>query len=240
MFDQASPIQLSDMLFGWQPDNPVINIAAFELQAGSRCFLKGPSGSGKTTLLGLIGGVLEPQQGTVNILGTAINRLPVSQRDTFRANHIGYIFQMFNLIPYLSVLENVILPASFAPVRKERAIQQSASLAEEAVRLLNHLGLTGQNLIHRPVTELSIGQQQRVAAARALLGQPEIIIADEPTSALDSDSREAFLELLFEECRSAGSTLLFVSHDSALEGLFDQTVSLNAINRSAGNTLEAC
>ncbi|GAA4649489.1 ABC transporter ATP-binding protein [Kistimonas scapharcae] len=240
MFDQASTIQLSDMLFGWQPNKPVIDIAAFELQAGTRCFLKGPSGSGKTTLLGLIGGVLEPQQGMVNILGTAINQLPVSQRDTFRANHIGYIFQMFNLIPYLSVLENVVLPASFAPVRKARATQNSASLAEEAVRLLNHQGLSGQHLIHRPVTELSIGQQQRVAAARALLGQPEIIIADEPTSALDSDSREAFLELLFEECRSAGSTLLFVSHDSSLEGMFDQTISLNAINRAAGNTLETC
>ena len=143
---------------------------------------------------------------------------------------MGVIFQMFNLIPYLTVVENVTLPCRFSRRRYEQA-HSNGGLTVEAVRLLSRLGISDP-LLNRPVTELSEGQQQRVAAARALIGSPEIVIADEPTSALDADHRHAFLQLLFEECQNAQSTLVFVSHDTSLSYLFDQTVQLSKINRA--------
>ncbi len=222
-------IQLNDIQFSWQTGHPVLTISNFTVISGEKLFIRGPSGSGKTTLLGLIGGVLLPDQGTVNILGTDVSRLSPAKRDYFRANHIGFIFQMFNLIPYLSVIENISLPLSFA---KDRALRIKNDVTSEAIRLLNAIGLDDKQLIKRPVTELSIGQQQRVAAARALIGQPEILIADEPTSALDTETRKTFLELLFSECEKAGSTLLFVSHDPTLETFFDRTIELHTINQA--------
>ncbi len=227
------PVQLDDLLFSWQPGQPVLDIPAFVITPGEKVFLKGPSGSGKTTLLGLIGGVLVPERGQVSLLGTPVNQLKPAARDRFRADHVGFIFQMFNLIPYLSVLENVLLPLNFSPERRQKLATAGQSGNEEAIRLLAQLGLSDPALLARPVTALSIGQQQRVAAARALIGRPEILIADEPTSALDSDTREAFIRLLFKECEAAGSTLLFVSHDSGLEHLFDRTLSLAELNRAA-------
>jgi putative ABC transport system ATP-binding protein len=139
---------------------------------------------------------------------------------------------MFNPIPYLSVVENVTLPCRFSRLRRERALARSGTLEQEALRLLGHLDLADPALVGRAVTTLSVGQQQRVAAARALMGSPEMLIADEPTSALDPDRREAFTRLLFDECRAAGSTLIFVSHDAALEGLFDRTLRLAGLNRA--------
>ena len=142
---------------------------------------------------------------------------------------------MFNLIPYLSLLENVTLPCRFSKKRHAKALEKEQSLENEAVRLLNQLGIHDQSLMQRKVTELSMGQQQRVATARALIGAPEIIIADEPTSALDADSREAFLKLLFSECEAADATLIFVSHDSGLQTLFDQSIALAEINNVSDN-----
>jgi putative ABC transport system ATP-binding protein len=139
---------------------------------------------------------------------------------------------MFNLIPYLSVVENVTLPCRFSPSRRAKAIARTGSLEHEARRLLEHLDMAHGDLLDRPVTTLSVGQQQRVAAARALMGSPELLIADEPTSALDADRRESFVRLLFEECRQAGSTLVFVSHDASLERLFGRTVNLAALNEA--------
>ena len=233
------PIQLKNVVFSWVPGQPVLDIPELTINHGESVFIKGPSGSGKTTLLGLLGGVLTPDQGTVSLLGSALEQLSPAKRDHFRASHIGFIFQMFNLIPYLSVVENVVLPASFDSARQQRIEKDGRTVREEAIRLLNHLGLKDERLLARSVTELSIGQQQRVAAARALLGRPEIIIADEPTSALDADSRIAFLELLFAECKTAGSTLIFVSHDPALERLFDRSISLGEINQAAISAEEA-
>ncbi len=203
------------------------------IEAGERVFIEGPSGSGKSTLLSLLAGVVVPQKGQMRVLGEQLERLGSAQRDHFRAHHVGYIFQMFNLIPYLSVVENVLLPCRFSKRRRERALQRSASLAEEALHLLEHLDMADTELLARPVTSLSVGQQQRVAAARALMGSPELLIADEPTSSLDADRREAFVKLLFEECRQADSTLVFVSHDASLEALFDRTIRLAEVN-SAG------
>ncbi len=227
-------IVLKGVRFRWQPRTvDVLNIEDFSVYAGEKIFIQGASGSGKTTLLGLIGGVIEPQQGSVRILDTTINALSGTQRDNFRADHIGFIFQMFNLIPYLSLIDNVILPCRFSASRHQRATARSESLEREAHRLLHHLAIDVNQLSGRPVTELSMGQQQRVAAARALIGSPALIIADEPTSALDHDVRNAFLDLLFREIDAVGAGLLFVSHDSSLQARFDRTVALSSISLAA-------
>jgi putative ABC transport system ATP-binding protein len=227
-------IQIRDLSFRWNDRSPVVlALDELDIDRGERVFIEGPSGSGKSTLLSLLAGVTVPQRGEIRVLSERLDRLGSVQRDHFRAHHIGYIFQMFNLIPYLSMVENVALPCRFSRARREKALRRSKSLDAEALRLLEHLDMAHDDLLGRPVTALSVGQQQRVAAARALMGAPELLIADEPTSSLDADRREAFVRLLFEECRQAGSTLIFVSHDASLEGLFNRTVRLAAINTAA-------
>ncbi len=207
----------------------VLDIPELTLERGTRAFLFGPSGSGKTTLLGVLAGVLKAQEGEVKLLGRDLTSLSGAQRDAFRAEHIGYVFQMFNLIPYLSVLDNIALPARMNAARRARL--DGAGVKETAALLADHLHIG--DLLKKRVTELSVGQQQRVAACRALIGAPEIIVADEPTSSLDFDRREVFLELLFAECELAGATLVFVSHDRTLESMFSRTISLPDINRTA-------
>ena len=225
-------IELTDLGFAWPGQPELLDIPSFRLERGERLFLKGPSGSGKTTLLGLLGGVQLPQRGSVRLLGKELTVLSASARDRFRVDHSGYIFQQFNLLPFLGVRDNVELPCRFSPLRAERARQRHGSVAAAAATLLEHLGL-GADLHARRADQLSIGQQQRVAAARALIGQPELVIADEPTSALDADAREAFLELLFAECRAADASLLFVSHDQSLAPLFDRSLALDELNSAA-------
>ncbi|MDD0975648.1 ABC transporter ATP-binding protein [Pseudomonas fontis] len=229
-------IELTDLSFAWPGQAPLLDIPALRLDAGESLFLKGPSGSGKTTLLGLLGGVQKPDRGSVRLLGQDLGELKLSTRDRFRVDHTGYIFQQFNLLPFLSVRENVELPCRFSRSRAERAVQRHGSVDAAATTLLAHLGLKDPALLARRADSLSIGQQQRVAAARALIGQPELVIADEPTSALDADTREAFIHLLFAECREAGSSLLFVSHDQSLAPLFDRQLSLAELNRAARPT----
>jgi putative ABC transport system ATP-binding protein len=221
-------VTLSDISFAWHQDQaPVLSFSQLNIKHNEHVFIKGPSGSGKSTLLGLLTGILSPQEGQVSILNTELNQLKQNQRDRFRADHIGYIFQQFNLLPYLSVIENVILPCHFSVPRKNKAGHAPKSTA---IKLLKRLRLD-DTLLYKPVVELSIGQQQRVAAARALMGHPEILIADEPTSALDQDNRTAFIELLMEEVRQSNSTLIFVSHDASLENLFTRTINLTDLNR---------
>jgi putative ABC transport system ATP-binding protein len=236
----STVIQVDQLRFAWRDDRPVVlDIPRLTIAAGERVFIRGASGSGKSTLLALLAGVATPQAGDVQVLGRAINRLSGPARDHFRADHIGFIFQMFNLLPYLSVLDNVTLPCRFSRQRHQRALARSSDLEQEGRRLLQHLGLAEPSLIHRPVTELSVGQQQRVAAARALIGAPQLLIADEPTSALDSDRRAAFVRLLFQECDASGATLLFVSHDQQLESLFDRRIELAEINLAGTSTTGA-
>ncbi len=225
-------IELSDLGFAWPGQAELLDIPAFTLQRGESLFLKGPSGSGKTTLLGLLGGVQKPGRGSLRLLGQELSSLSSGARDRFRVDHTGYIFQQFNLLPFLSVRENVELPCRFSKSRARRAAERHGSVDMAAAQLLEHLGLKAE-LLQRRADSLSIGQQQRVAAARALIGQPELVIADEPTSALDYDAREAFLQLLFAECRAAGASLLFVSHDQSLAPLFDRSVSLAELNRAS-------
>jgi len=226
-------IEIRDLEFGWHPGQPFIRIDELTIGRGEKLFLQGPSGCGKSTLLGLVGGVLEPAAGSLEVLGRNLATLSRRQRDRFRAAHVGMVFQMFNLLPYLSLIDNVLLPLQFSPERKQRASERERSPELEARRLLDALGLADAGLVGRPVTALSQGQQQRVAAARALIGRPDILIADEPTSSLDADARESFLRLLMQECSSSGTTVIFVSHDASLAPLFDRTVAFTDINRLA-------
>ena len=227
-------IQFEGVRYGWQSNVPVLEVPQFQIGRAERIFLRGPSGSGKSTFLGLLGGVLSPWQGTVKVLGQDLTRLSPSKRDQFRADHVGIVFQMFNLLPYLSLTDNVCLPCRFSSYRNMRARHRhDETIQQEAHRLLHHLQLD-ESLWSRPVSTLSVGQQQRVAVARALIGRPEVLIADEPTSALDTDRRDAFLDLLLNECKLEGTTLIFVSHDRSLATHFDRQVDMDEINVLAG------
>lgn len=227
---ENSVISIKDLKFGWSADQqPVINISSLSINKGENVFLHGPSGCGKTTLLSLLAGVLPVQQGELTVLDRNLGQMTDAARDRFRADHIGIIFQMFNLIPYLSVIENVILPCRFSKKRQQHALGESGSVEKQAISLLTDLEMSAPDLLLSKVSNLSVGQQQRVAAARALMGAPELVIADEPTSALDSELRHGFIRLLFEECAREGATLLFVSHDMALAQHFDRVIEFREL-----------
>jgi putative ABC transport system ATP-binding protein len=235
----SSVICLSNIKFRWHgQDFVTLDIPEFEIAREERIFVHGPSGSGKTTLLNLLAGVSTPDTGKVEVLGHDIAALSNAGRDVFRSNHIGLIFQMFNLVPYLSLVENVLLPCRFSPRRRERALEGDGDLYSVANRLLREVGLGDPRFQTRPASKLSVGQQQRVAAARAMIGAPELIIADEPTSSLDAAAQESFLQLLFDEVEETSSTLLFVSHDRRLEGRFDRSVALSEISCIADSDLK--
>jgi len=224
-------LDLKNVCFSWRNSGrELLNLPELLVEQHEHVFLQGPSGSGKSTLLALVGGILVSESGTLKVLGKEIKSLSSSARDAFRVDHIGFIFQLFNLLPYLSIEENVMLPLIFSKIRAERAGRTKIDQVNEAHRLLRALELEEPLAKKSTVIELSVGQQQRVAAARALIGNPELVIADEPTSALDSDLRHSFLELLFSECKKSGTTLLFVSHDSSLSELFKKEISMNEIN----------
>ncbi|MDC5841042.1 ABC transporter ATP-binding protein [Vibrio europaeus] len=225
----CSVVELEQVSFTWPGnEHPTLDIPSLTIKRGEHLFIKGPSGCGKSTLLGLLTGINTATSGQVAVLGENLTQMSGSRRDKFRANHIGYIFQQFNLLPYLSVIENVTLPCQFSTLRRQ---QVDGDLLSNAKQLLEKLRLPSE-LLDKPVVELSIGQQQRVAAARALIGKPKVIIADEPTSSLDYDNRTAFIELLLDQVNQAESTLLFVSHDPTLEPLFDRTINLQQLNQA--------
>jgi len=214
---------------------PCIDIEALRITAGESVFLHGPSGCGKSTLLSLLAGVLVADEGRVTLLGHDWSKLSGTQRDRCRVAHVGYIFQQFNLLPYLSVLDNVLLPCRFS-ARREAQAARNGSSRDEAEHLLDQMGLD-RTLWKRQALQLSVGQQQRVAAARALIGQPEVVIADEPTSALDEDRREAFLDVLLTACAVNHSALVFVSHDQRIAPRFARHVLLPEINRAASSAM---
>lgn len=224
----AEPLlEVRALRFGWPgAPAPCLDIAHFAIAPGEAVFLHGPSGSGKSTLLSLLAGVLVAPQGQVRLRGQDWAALRTSARDAWRVAHVGYIFQQFNLLPYLSVMDNVLLPLRLSATRRA---QGSRAQAEE---LLGRMGL-GRALWSRPAVQLSVGQQQRVAAARALVGRPELVIADEPTSALDEEHRNAFLDVLLQACGVNGSALVFVSHDQRIAERFARQVSLPGINAAA-------
>jgi len=233
----AGTVNMCDVRFAWPgQDAFALAVRGFSIGTRERVLLLGPSGSGKSTLLSLLAGIVVPQHGRIDILGTDIARLSSAARDRFRAEHCGIVFQMFNLLPYGSVLDNVLLPLSFAASRRQRAGTTLQEREAEATRLLHRLGLEGTNFASRRAASLSVGQQQRVAAARALIGRPELIVADEPTSALDRDRQQAFLDLLFTELDEAGASLVMVSHEERFASRFDRVVALRDIANSSSGT----
>jgi len=198
------------------------------VNSGEAVFLQGQSGTGKSTLLNLISGVLSGATGEISVLGQRLDAMSGSQRDRFRADHIGYVFQQFNLVPYLDALDNIRLANRFSS-RKQSPERPLA----EIQALLEDLQLSEADW-SKPASRLSIGQQQRVAIARALVNQPEVLIADEPTSSLDQENRDNFMQVLMERVERDRITLIFVSHDRTLEHHFKRVERLSDINRAGG------
>lgn len=226
---QPTAIHLSDLVFSWPGRSGFsLSVDTLTVSSGEKVFLSGASGSGKSTLLSLICGIVSPERGKITVDDTKINTMRGAARDRFRANRIGVIFQMFNLLPYASPLENILLPLAFAPERRARLKDPKG----EALRLTDALGLDATLVTSARASELSIGQQQRVAAARALIGRPRLVIADEPTSALDADTQTAFVNLLMQQVDDAGATLLMVSHDTRLAERFDTMCKLSDIAKT--------
>ncbi len=215
---ETAAISLQNLKFSYG-ETEVLNISDFRVLPQEFVFLYGASGSGKSTLLELLAGVLKTQNGELHSFGEALHLKSNTQLDQFRAENIGYIFQSFNLIPYLSVTENIQLPLMFL----NKKIDQ-----QRFDQLISSLELGAY--VNRRVTDLSVGQQQRVAVARALMKKPKLILADEPTSALDYNHREKFLQLLFQICLADKTTVVFVSHDRTIEKLFHRSVALESIN----------
>ncbi len=229
----APIVQMTDVRFTWPGRNAfTLAIDRFTLHKGERLLLIGPSGGGKSTFLSLLAGIVTPQKGTIDVLGTDIARLRGAARDRFRAGHLGIVFQMFNLLPYGSVIDNVVLPLSFSASRRARAEAEGGGRAA-ATRLLESLGIERSLIEGASAARLSVGQQQRVAAARALIGSPELIVADEPTSSLDRNRQQAFLDLLFADIAAANATLIMVSHDESLSARFTRVVNLTDIARTS-------
>jgi putative ABC transport system ATP-binding protein len=223
-------IELTDVRFSYPgtQGEAVLDIPSWSLDTNQKAFIYGPSGCGKSTLLSLISGLLNCRQGVAKVLGQDLSQMSGSQRDRFRAKNIGYVFQQFNLIPYLSPIENIQLAAHFSKNGS------AASSLDEIKDLLNELNIAASE--HKKKTrQLSIGQQQRVAIARALINKPKLLIADEPTSSLDKANRDGFMNLLIEQTEESGVSLLMVSHDMDLAKYFSRVESLPEINRASIN-----
>lgn len=223
MSSGGAALSLRDVGFAWPGRNSFgLHCASLDLDRGEKLLLLGESGSGKSTLLSLVCGIITADSGAVTVGGTDLGALRSGARDRFRAEQTGVIFQQFNLLPYASVSDNIMLPLRFAPERRRRAGAGDAAL------LCSALGLP-DDVTAMQAGRLSVGQQQRVAVARALIGAPPLIVADEPTSALDAATQDTFLRLLFDQTAAAGSSLLMVSHDERLGGRFDRVIRLEDI-----------
>lgn len=229
-------IKLNNLEFSYPqaPDQSVLSIGSWEVQQGEHVFLYGPSGSGKSTLLNLLTGMVEPSSGSVAILDTDLSSLKNKQKDKFRAQHIGFVFQQLNLIPYLSVKDNILLADFFTPKSSNKA-----DVDAYLTHLIERLNLP-LSILEQPASQLSVGQQQRVAIARAMINKPELLIADEPTSALDQNSRDAFIELLFKLVEESNATLVFVSHDKTLASHFGNVLDIESINQVQRQTQDVC
>tara|TARA_R100000306_G_scaffold47172_2_gene44965 strand:+ start:26836 stop:27540 length:705 start_codon:yes stop_codon:yes gene_type:complete len=227
-------IEISNLTFSYTRSEAqsVLSIPAWTVEEGEHVFLYGPSGSGKSTLLNILAGILQPTQGEVRLLDEAFSSLSARRRDEFRARHIGVVFQQFNLVPYLSVLDNILLAAHFGERKTASGKRTSADVQGRAENLLARLALS-TSLLHQRADALSVGQQQRVAIVRALINDPELVIADEPTSALDSDARDQFIDLLLECMGEGRRTLVFVSHERSLAAHFSASVDLQSLNQKA-------
>jgi putative ABC transport system ATP-binding protein len=218
-------IQLKDVRYSYpdMPEKLVLNINNWSVAAGEQVFVHGPSGGGKSTLLNLLSGMLQASTGEVSVIGKRLDKASSQQRDRFRAGHIGYIFQQFNLIPYLDAIDNIQLAHQFAKTRT------SSSLKDDIKSLLTTFHIAPGDW-QKPVAKLSIGQQQRIAIVRAMINKPELLIADEPTSSLDQHNRDIFMTELTAMVSEHNTTLLFVSHDMSLAKYFNRIDALADIN----------
>jgi putative ABC transport system ATP-binding protein len=203
----------------------VLDVPAFALAEGEQCSLAGHSGSGKSTLLHVISGIMRPDAGSVRIDGIDITRLDEARRDRVRADKLGLVFQQFNLLPGFTALENVLVAMSFGSGKPDRW---------RAADLLAAVGLS-HRLHHKPA-ELSIGQQQRVAVARALANRPRVILADEPTASVDAAHQRQVIDLVRGTCTEQGVALLLVTHDPAVAAQFPRRLRLEDFNRAAVRT----
>ena len=199
----------------------VLDIPAWHVDEGEQVALFGPSGCGKSTLLHVIAGLLTPSAGTVRVCGRELTAMGEAERDRFRARHIGYIFQNFNLLQGYTALENVLMGMTFSPETPDRGLAKA---------LLAEVGLS-HRLKHYPA-QMSIGEQQRVAIARALAKKPELILADEPTGSLDPVHSSGVVTSLRAACRKHGCSLLVVSHERDVIAAFDTRVSFLELNHA--------
>jgi len=216
-------LEVSDLRKDYRsPDgerHTVLDIPSLSVGAGAQVAIAGASGSGKTTFLNIVAGILRPDGGRVVFDGTDVATLPEGRRDAFRATHMGYVFQTFNLLAGYTAFENVLLGMLFG-VGADRKLART---------LLEELGL--RDRIHHRPSQLSVGQQQRVALARALANRPRLVLADEPTGNLDPAQGTEALLLIREMCRARGAALLLVSHDPSVLDEFDDVLAFDELNR---------
>jgi len=203
---------------------PVLDVPHLEVSAGEQVVIRGRSGGGKTTLLNVIAGLATADQGRIVVNATDLTRLPEASRDRFRARHIGFVFQTFNLLPGFSALENVLLGMTFTGQRND---------SRRAAELLERVGLE-HRLSHKP-SALSVGEQQRVAVARALVNRPGLLLADEPTANIDPAHQQQVVDLLREVCRAENVAMLLVTHSLEVSGQFDRVEHLEQLNRVLKN-----
>lgn len=225
-------ILLNNVSFAYssEPKKTIIQIPHWQINRAEKVFLYGPSGCGKTTLLGLLSGILPCSAGEITVLDQRLEQLKPRERDQFRATNIGYVFQKFNLLPYLNAIDNIHLANNFSSKSKTNY----SSLLSDMETLFEELNIP-EDAWNKPCQELSQGQQQRIAIARALINKPKILIADEPTSSLDKNNQHAFMQLLMKVVQAHNITLLFVSHDPSLSQFFSRHEDLENLNLVTAN-----
>ena len=226
-FETNHMIQLNGLRFNYQTGGFALNIPELQIAGREKVAVVGPSGSGKTTLLNLIAGIDVPQQGKINVCNTALHDLSDAKRRDFRISHIGFVFQSFELLDYLNVLDNIL-----HPYRISRALNLNAEVCERAKHLAQQMGLG--HLLYRRSNALSQGERQRAAICRALLTKPQLILADEATGNLDPENKRLILELLFNVVDHHGATILAVTHDHDLLPCFDRVIDFRQFYENSG------
>ncbi|WP_419831455.1 ATP-binding cassette domain-containing protein [Endozoicomonas atrinae] len=211
-------------------DSEVLRISELVINAGETVCIQGGNGSGKTTLLRTLMGLVRGNSGDVMVMGNDMRKIGTSSLERLRADSIGFVFQHYRLVPYLSAFDNILLPCYFSQKRRYEAERRSGTAAKDAIRLIRKLSLRDPSRLSKNAAQYSAGQQQRFAIARALIGKPEMVLADEPASAMDCRGKKAVYQLLQEECRASGATLICTTHDeNGIDG-FDRYVNMDTLN----------